>query len=81
MTKTEKFSLEQEENTMGIITEWVSLCVCVWVGLCAMKREWGTSFVYPYSLLICRLQFVRACVCVGGRECVTSHKLCLRPFV
>ncbi len=73
MTKMESFSVKQEENTKGIITECVCACVCVW-----WKDNGVSSFVHPYSLLIWRLQCL--CVCVGGRNCVTYRKLCPHSF-
>lgn len=45
MSKTERFSLQQEENTIGIIAERVSLYMCVW-----REKSGAPSFVHPYSL-------------------------------
>lgn len=68
MTKMERFSVEQEENTIGIITGWVSLWVCV-----------GCP---PLSILIhCSFADYSVCVCVGVRVCVTYRKLYLHFFL
>lgn len=55
MTKMERFSLQQEESTIVIITECV--CVCVSVD----KREWG--ILLCSSIFTAHLE-ITVCVCV-----------------